>query len=109
MSAQMPDNMRELVIQILAHLLSVFALMTKEIKYNRFGEIAVGANIIGAEGRLTPGSYLRALIGRTDVQDALKKLNDLIGEEQSMGIASAMVFSGQILHHLHGLILGPLN
>jgi hypothetical protein len=109
MSAQLPENMRELVIQILAHLLSVFALMTKEIKHNRFGEIAVDVNIIDTEGLLTSGSYLRALIGRTDVQDALKKLNDLIGAEQSMGIANAMVFSGQILDHVHGLVLGPLN
>ncbi|KAJ6565903.1 hypothetical protein DFH09DRAFT_1034733 [Mycena vulgaris] len=87
MSAQLPNNMREVVVRILAHLLSVFALMTKEIKHNRFG------------------SYLRTLIGRTDVQDALKKLNTLIGAEQSMGIASAMVFSGEILDHLHGLVL----
>jgi hypothetical protein len=42
MSAQLPNNMREVVIRILTHLLSVFALMTKEIKHNRFGEVAVG-------------------------------------------------------------------
>ncbi|KAJ6572494.1 hypothetical protein DFH09DRAFT_1362444 [Mycena vulgaris] len=87
MSTQLPDNMQEVVIRILVHLLSVFALMTKEVKHNRFG------------------SYLRTLIGQTDVQDALKKLNDLIGAEQSMGVASAMVFSREILDHLHGLVL----
>ncbi|KAJ7883628.1 ankyrin repeat-containing domain protein [Mycena olivaceomarginata] len=95
MSAQLPNNMREVVIRILTHLLSVFALMTKEIKHNRFGEVAVGYK----------RSYLRTLIGRTDVQDALKKLNDLIGAEQSMGVANAMVFSREILDHLHGLVL----
>ncbi|KAJ7820187.1 hypothetical protein B0H14DRAFT_2600168 [Mycena olivaceomarginata] len=36
MSAQLPNNMREVVIRILTHLLSVFALLTKEIKHNRF-------------------------------------------------------------------------
>ncbi|KAJ7826554.1 ankyrin repeat-containing domain protein [Mycena olivaceomarginata] len=87
MSAQLSDNMREVVIRILAHLLSVFALVTKEIQHKRFG------------------SYLRTLIGRTDVQDALKKLNDLIGVEQSMGVASAMTLSRNILDHLHGLVL----
>ncbi|KAJ7926134.1 ankyrin repeat-containing domain protein [Mycena leptocephala] len=87
MSAQLPNGMRGIVIRMLAHLLSVFALMTKEIKHNRFG------------------SYLRILIGRIDVQDALKKLNDLIGAEQSMGVASAIVFSQEILDHLHGLVL----
>ncbi|KAJ7900422.1 hypothetical protein B0H13DRAFT_2517933, partial [Mycena leptocephala] len=87
MSAQLPNDMREIVIRMLAHLLSVFALMTKEIKHTRIG------------------AYLRTLIGRTDVQNALKKLNDLIGAEQSMGVASAMVFSREILDHLHGLVL----
>ncbi|KAJ6572468.1 hypothetical protein DFH09DRAFT_1312757 [Mycena vulgaris] len=84
MSAQLPSNMQEIVIRILAHLLSVFALMTKEIKHNRFGEIAVDCKHIWMP---------------------LKKLNDLIGTEQSMGVASAMVFSGEILDHLHGLVL----
>ncbi|KAJ7873475.1 hypothetical protein B0H14DRAFT_3860042, partial [Mycena olivaceomarginata] len=87
MSVQLPNGMRRVVIRMLVHLLSVFALVTKEIKQNRFG------------------SYLRTLIGRTDVQDALKKLNDLIGAEQSIGVASAMVFSQEILDHLRGLVL----
>ncbi|KAJ6549563.1 ankyrin repeat-containing domain protein [Mycena vulgaris] len=87
MSGQLPNDMRGIVIRMLAHLLSVFALVTKEIKHTRIG------------------SYLRTLIGRTDVQDALKKLNDLIGAEQSMGAAHAMAFSQKILDHVHGLVL----
>jgi hypothetical protein len=46
MSGQLPKNMREIVIQILAHLLSVLALMTKEIKHNRFGEITVACRLV---------------------------------------------------------------
>ncbi|KAF8217589.1 ankyrin repeat-containing domain protein [Mycena galopus ATCC 62051] len=44
------------------------------------------------------------LIGRTDIQDALKKLNDLIGAEQSMGVANIVVLSQKILDHVHNLI-----
>ncbi|KAJ7059379.1 ankyrin repeat-containing domain protein [Mycena amicta] len=88
---QLPENMQEVVIRILAHLLSVFGLATKEIKHNRFG------------------SYLRTLIGQTDVQELLKKLNDLIGAEQSMGVANAMVFSREILDHVQGLVLADKN
>ncbi|KAJ7875826.1 hypothetical protein B0H13DRAFT_2549456 [Mycena leptocephala] len=86
-SAQLPDGGSGIVIWILAHRLSVFAFMTKEIKHTRIG------------------TYLRTLIGRTDVQNALKKLNDLIGAEQSMGVASAMICSREILDHVHGLVL----
>ncbi|KAJ7048706.1 ankyrin repeat-containing domain protein [Mycena amicta] len=91
LSVQLPENMQEVVIRILAHLLSVFGLATKEIKHNRFG------------------SYLRTLIGQTDVQELLKKLNNLIGAEQSMGVANAMVFSQEILDHVQGLVLGLLH
>ncbi|KAJ7059427.1 hypothetical protein C8F01DRAFT_1295200 [Mycena amicta] len=55
------------------------------------------------------GPYLRSLIGQTDVQESLKKLNDLIGAEQSMGVANAMVFSREILDHVQGLVLGLLH
>ncbi|KAJ7059432.1 hypothetical protein C8F01DRAFT_1370371 [Mycena amicta] len=91
LSVQLPENMQEVVVRILTHLLSVFGLATKEIKHNRFG------------------SYLRSLIGQTDVQESLKKLNDLIGAEQSMGVANAMVFSREILDHVQGLVLGLLH
>ncbi|KAJ7059443.1 hypothetical protein C8F01DRAFT_1295268 [Mycena amicta] len=91
LSVHLPENMQEVVVRILAHLLSVFGLATKEIKHNRFG------------------SYLRTLIGQTDVQEMLKKLNDLIGAEQSMGVANAMVFSREILDHVQGLVLGLLH
>ncbi|KAJ7059439.1 hypothetical protein C8F01DRAFT_1231926 [Mycena amicta] len=87
LSVHLPENMQEVVVRILAHLLSVFGLATKEIKHNRFG------------------SYLRTLIGQTDVQEMLKKLNDLIEAEQSMGVANAMVFSREILDHVQGLVL----
>ncbi|KAJ7049829.1 ankyrin repeat-containing domain protein [Mycena amicta] len=87
LSVQLPENMQEVVVRILTHLLSVFGLATKEIKHNRFG------------------SYLRTLIGQTDVQEMLKKLSDLIGAEQSMGVANAMVFSQEILDHVQGLVL----
>ncbi|KAJ7059381.1 ankyrin repeat-containing domain protein, partial [Mycena amicta] len=87
LSVQLPENMQEVVIRILAHLLSVFGLATQEIKQNRFG------------------AYLQTLIGQTDVQESLKKLNDLIRAEQSMGVANAMVFSQEILAHVQDLVL----
>ncbi|KAJ7900820.1 Pfs, NACHT and ankyrin domain protein [Mycena leptocephala] len=85
-STQLPTSMRGVGIRMLVHLLSVFALVTKEIEHTRIG------------------SYLRTLMGRKDVQEALKKLNDLIGAEQSMGVANAMAFSREILDHVQGLV-----
>ncbi|KAJ7026251.1 hypothetical protein C8F04DRAFT_1297876 [Mycena alexandri] len=87
MSAQLLDGMREVVIRILVHLLSVFALVTKEIKHARLV------------------SYFRVLIGKTEIRDALEKLDNLIRAEQSMGIASTMLFSQTILDRVHDLVL----
>ncbi|KAF7363939.1 hypothetical protein MSAN_01052200 [Mycena sanguinolenta] len=91
MSGQLLGRMRELVIQMLAHLLSIFAMVTKEIKRNRFG------------------AFWRSLLNDTTVKDALGKLDNLIEEERSMGIANAMVWSQQILSLVQDLVLSENN
>ncbi|KAJ7135325.1 hypothetical protein C8R46DRAFT_1201582 [Mycena filopes] len=87
MSMRVNDGMQQIVIQIFDLLLSVFGLVTKEME----------------SGLIS--SYWGALIGKTEIQDALKKLDKLIHEEQSMGIASTMQTSQKILDQVHVLLL----
>ncbi|KAF8143221.1 hypothetical protein K438DRAFT_1876563 [Mycena galopus ATCC 62051] len=82
-STRLPNSLREVVIRMLAHLLSIFALMRKEMQRSRIV------------------SYLRVLIRLPDVEDALKIMDNLVKEEQSMGVANIVVFAGEILDHVH--------
>ncbi|KAH9040878.1 hypothetical protein EDB83DRAFT_2554213, partial [Lactarius deliciosus] len=62
-------EMADVFVKILAEVLSVLSIATKEVKRKR-------ARI-----------YFRKLLGRTDIEDALRKLDSLIQEEVRMAIA----------------------
>ncbi|KAH8989663.1 hypothetical protein EDB86DRAFT_2942483 [Lactarius hatsudake] len=61
--------MTEVLGRIMAEVLSIFALVTKEMKQRQFKK------------------YLKRLVGRTDVEDALKRLDVLTQEEMRMAVA----------------------
>ncbi|KAH8981257.1 hypothetical protein EDB83DRAFT_2560592 [Lactarius deliciosus] len=66
------DEMAEVFVKIVAEVLSILSIATKEVKRKR-------AKI-----------YFRRLLGRTDIEDALKRLDNLIQEEVRMAIAQTM-------------------
>ncbi|KAH9009139.1 hypothetical protein EDB84DRAFT_1446463 [Lactarius hengduanensis] len=66
------DEMAEVFVKIVAEVLSILSIATKEVKRKR-------ARI-----------YFRKLLGRTDIEDALKRLDSLIQEEVRMAIAQTM-------------------
>ncbi|KAH8989674.1 hypothetical protein EDB86DRAFT_3245182, partial [Lactarius hatsudake] len=61
--------MTEVLGKIMAEVLSIFALVTKEMKQSRFKK------------------YLKRLVGRTDVENALKRLDILTQEEIRTAVA----------------------
>ncbi|KAI0272005.1 hypothetical protein BGY98DRAFT_180086 [Russula aff. rugulosa BPL654] len=67
--AQPTSGMMDIIIRILVEVLSILGIATKETKQSRLKKIG------------------KKLIGRTDMEDALKKLDKLTHEEAWMGIA----------------------
>ncbi|KAH8994764.1 hypothetical protein EDB83DRAFT_2559300, partial [Lactarius deliciosus] len=65
-------KMAEVLVKIVIELLSILSIATKEVKRRR-------AKI-----------YFRKLLGRTDIEDALKKLDSLIQEESHMVMAQIL-------------------
>ncbi|KAH8993415.1 hypothetical protein EDB92DRAFT_1980540 [Lactarius akahatsu] len=65
-------RMVEVLVKIVIELLSILSIATKEVKRRR-------AKI-----------YFRKLLGRTDIEDALKKLDSLIQEEFQMATAQIL-------------------
>ncbi|KAI9432713.1 hypothetical protein H4582DRAFT_2132050 [Lactarius indigo] len=66
-------EMTEVFVKIVAEVLSILSIATKEVKRKR-------AKI-----------YFRRLLGRTDIEDTLKRLDDLIQEEVRMAIAQIAI------------------
>jgi ribosomal protein L12E/L44/L45/RPP1/RPP2 len=71
-------EMAEVFVKITAEILSILSIATKEMKRKR-------AKI-----------YLRKLFGRTDIEDALKKLNNMLQKEVPMVIAQNMKATSEL-------------
>ncbi|KAH9165684.1 hypothetical protein EDB89DRAFT_2133058 [Lactarius sanguifluus] len=73
------ESMRDIIVKIMVEVLDILAISTKEIKQGR-----------------TIREIFRKLIGRTDIEDALKRLNKLTQEEARMAIAQVL----KVTHHV---------
>ncbi|KAH9012171.1 hypothetical protein EDB84DRAFT_970532 [Lactarius hengduanensis] len=65
-------DMVEILVKIMAEVIGILSIATKEMQ------------------RSKTGMYLRRLLGRTDIEDALKKLDGLTQEEVRMAIAQVL-------------------
>ncbi|KAF8262464.1 hypothetical protein EI94DRAFT_708298 [Lactarius quietus] len=65
-------DMVEILVRIMAEVLSILSIATKEVQQSR------------------TKTYLKKLVGRTDIEDALKRLDALTREEVQMAIAQIL-------------------
>jgi chromosome segregation ATPase len=65
-------DMEKILVKIMAEVLSILAIATKEMQQSR------------------TKAYLKKLVGRTDIEDALKRLDNLTREEVQMAIAQIL-------------------
>ena len=82
------DAMKELIVRIMAQVLEILSVATKEIKQQFASEL-----VVGDIRRLThprAEKFVKRLMGRTDIEDALKKLDKLTHEEALMAGAEAV-------------------
>ena len=81
--------MMDIIGKILVEVLSILAIATKEIKQGRTSAYFVHNNTSPLTER-SPGKYMKKLIGRTDIEDALKRLDILTQEEARMATAQVL-------------------
>ena len=90
------DAMKDIIVKIMVEVLGIFAIVTKEIKQGRASE-SIPSNILPvADG----GSerYLKKLIGRRDIEDALARLDRLTQEEVRMATTQVLKVAHRIEH-----------
>ena len=79
-------EMVEVFVNIVVEVLSILSIATKEVKRRRASEFL--RDILQFYYPLIrSGIYFRKLLGRTDIEDAFKRLDNLIREEGPMAIA----------------------
>ena len=79
------SEMMDAIIQIMVEVLTILGIATKEMKQGRMSKyFSMYMSLVTEK---SPEKYGKRLIGRTDMEDALKRLDKLTHEEARMAIA----------------------
>ena len=92
--------MKDIIVKIMSEVLGIFAIMTKEIKQGRTSE-SIPDNTFPVADRYSEKyvkQYLKKLIGRKDIEDALNRLDRLTQEEVNMAAVQIL----KLAHHIRG-------
>ena len=85
----MTEAMKGILVKIMVEVIGILGLLTKELKRGRASESFTNDTFTVPDKDLE--KYLRKLIGRRDINDALKRLDMLTGEEARVLATQAYV------------------
>ncbi|KAH9009054.1 hypothetical protein EDB85DRAFT_2283296, partial [Lactarius pseudohatsudake] len=89
--------MTDIIVKIMVEVLSILGIVTKEIGQGRTSmSLPVGKSPKRAKTDRRAEAYLKKLIGRKDVEDALQRLDALTQEETRMAAAEVLVIARSI-------------
>ena len=86
--------MTDIIVKIMAEVLSILGIVTKEVGQGRTS-MCFPVDISSKIDRHAE-TYLKKLVGRKDVEDALQRLDQLTQEEVRMATAEALTISRDI-------------
>ena len=89
--------MTGIIVKIMAELLSVLALATKQIKERRFSKCTVTYSILCSVVQCAAEKFAKKLLGESEIEDVLQRLNQLTQEEAQVAVA-------ETLGLVHGLV-----
>ena len=89
--------MTGIIVKIMAELLSVLALATKQIKERRFSKCTVAYGILCSVAQRVTEKFAKKLLGESEIEGVLQRLNQLTQEEARMA-------SAETLGLVHGLV-----
>ena len=94
------EAMKDIIVKIMTEMLGIFAIMTKEIKQGRTSESILDDTfpIADRDSEKYVKKYLKKLIGRKDIEDALNRLDRLTQEEVNMAAVQIL----KVAHHIKG-------
>ena len=83
------DGMKDIMVKIMVEVLGIFAIVTKEIKQGRASELIFYDDTLHVTHKDSE-KYLKKLIGRKDIEDALRRLDRLTQEEARMATVQVL-------------------
>jgi len=80
--------MTDIITEIMVEVLTIFGIATKELRRGSASEFPIGCVSISTEVRIE--KFLKKLAGRTDLEDAVRKLDRLTQEEARMALVEVL-------------------
>ena len=81
--------MTDVIVKVMVEVLSILAIATKEIHQPRASELISG-NIWILPAYCSSEMFLKKFVGRTDIEDALRRLEEVTLEEARMAAAESL-------------------
>jgi hypothetical protein len=97
-------GMTVIIVKIMVEVLSILSIATKEIKQSRASELitrVMNEFTMLTYGRL--GKYVKKLVGRTDIEDALGRLDGLTQDEARMAAAQSLKVTHEVDDKVKGV------
>ena len=85
--------MKDIIVKIMVEVISILGIITKEIRQGRTGMRFPIDIIIFQKLDLFKVRYFKKLLGRKDVEDALRRLDKLTQEEARMAAAESLTIA----------------
>ena len=86
------EAMTDIIVKIMVEVLHVFAIATEEIKQGRTSELPIRVLCIYLTD-CCPEKYLKKLLGKTEIEDSLKRLDKLTQDEVRMATAQLLTLT----------------
>ena len=81
--------MTDVIVKVMVEVLRILGIATKEIKQNRTSELVIGDRL-DLLTYYSSEKFLKRLVGRTDIEDALLRLENVTMEEAKMAAAESL-------------------
>ena len=98
------EGMADMMVEVMVEVLSVLAIVTVEIKQKRRSQ-SIASNL-RVPTHVSLEKFLKKLLGRNDVEDALKRLDKLTQEEAKMATAEVLKSTRNVDDNVKMLIDG---
>ena len=95
------DAMNDMIVKIVVEVLNIFAIATKEMKQSRASVYYLDSFHDCAN--LCTEKFLKKLVGRKDIEDALKRLDKLTQEEARMAAAQILKLTHAVDNKVTGV------
>ena len=90
------EAMKDIMVKIMIEVLGIFGIVTKEMKQGRASEFTPDATLNITDRALE--KFVKKLIGRRDIEDALSRLDILTQEEARMATVQVLKVAHRVEH-----------